>query len=116
PRVLFERVWENLVSRGNAQFWFATQGSEVVAGLILLRYKSAVTYWSGCSVTSSDAMAANSLLLWETMLAAKQQGDQWFEVGPVPRASESTSKMDRIGRFKNQCGGEALPSWSGRLV
>lgn len=62
-------------------------------------------YHTGCSTSDALSIGANHLLMWEAILAAKNQGALWFDVGPVfPDAN--SGKLEGLTSFKTKFGGE----------
>lgn len=81
---------------GEAQPLFglvAYQGRERLAGQLFLRHGSSASYHIGW--TGDRSVPAHHLLLWHAMLALKQQGVQWLDLGGV-----DTGPGKGLARFK----------------
>jgi len=113
PLRYFERLWETFHRPGHLRMFVATHADRAIGGLLALCFKTAATYWGGCSDYEFQHLRPNNMLMWEAMTSARASGCRWFEIGPVFPSMDQSSKMARIGRFKDQFGGEAYSLFEG---
>jgi hypothetical protein len=78
------------------------------------RFADGALYWTGCCLNEHIESGANYLLLWQSLLGAKQDGCRWFEVGEVfPNAQEG--KRHGLSVFKNKFGGSLYRLFRGEI-
>lgn len=109
----FLALWDLFAARGSLHLLFAEHESRPVAGMIVLAFGDAAMYWAGSSDAAAQALRPNNLLMWEAMQLARARGCAWFELGPTFPAADPQSKARRIGRFKEQFGGEPFELFEG---
>jgi len=113
PLAHFERLWDAFHQRGCLELLFAESAGQRVAGLLMLSFRDGATYWAGSSLVAFQHLRPNNLLMWEAMMSAKDRARRWFELGPTFPFASPESKTRRIGRFKEQFGGEDLYLYEG---
>ena len=79
----------------------ATQDGAPVAGVLVLGHGVAATYTAGWTSDAGRATHAHNLLLWQAVLALREDGRRWFDLGGV-----ETTRTPGIARFKLGMGGE----------
>jgi hypothetical protein len=79
----------------------AMSGSESLAGALFLRHGRAATYYVGWTGEKGRAVNAHNLLLWQGLLALKERGVAWLDLGGVDGLA-----MPGVSRFKLGLGGE----------
>jgi CelD/BcsL family acetyltransferase involved in cellulose biosynthesis len=113
PLTHFQELWDRFFDKGFLQLFLAEYQGQRIAGMLVLRFGRAATYWAGSSDHAYQHVRPNNLLMWHAMLWARNQGCRWFELGPVFPAAHPASKMSRIGRFKDSFGGERMYLFEG---
>lgn len=79
------------------------------------RFQTTSMYHLGCSRSAHLASGINYLLVWESILGAKNDGCRWYEVGEVfPNAS--SGKEQSLTVFKNKFGGEIHRVFRGEIT
>ncbi len=78
----------------------AEAGGELQAGIVLVRHGAAATYYAGWTSTEGRRDKAHNLLLWRGLLALKQDGTRWLDLGGVSPTAPG------VARFKLGLGGE----------
>lgn len=98
PSITFAR---NMVAAG-VEFLLlrARKAERLVAGILLLRHGAAATYFIGWSDADGRASNAHNLLLWQAMLALKERGGAWLDIGGMNAAAPG------VARFKMGMGGD----------
>ncbi len=78
----------------------AEAGGELRAGIVLVRHGAAATYYAGWTSPEGRRDKAHNLLLWRGLLALKQDGTRWLDLGGVSPTAPG------VARFKLGLGGE----------
>jgi hypothetical protein len=106
PKTYFAGIAQEMAPRGYASLLGAfTRAGEPVAFHNAARFLEGALYHTGCSRTQALALGANHLLLWRSILSAKQAGVRWFDVGTIiPGATDP--KLKGLTLFKTRFGGE----------
>ncbi len=78
----------------------AEAGGELRAGIVLVRHGAAATYYAGWTSSEGRRDKAHNLLLWRGILALKQDGTRWLDLGGVSPTAPG------VARFKLGLGGE----------
>ena len=81
----------------------AKRNGATVAGVHFLRHGPDATYQVGWTGEDGRAVNAHNLLLWKGLLALKQDGVRWLDLGGL-----DAEKMPGIAHFKQGLGGEAF--------
>lgn len=106
PLRYFEDIWNAFHDKGYTTIFFAEKNNERIGSVIILSYKSCATYWAGVTKTRYRDLPVSTFLLWHAVRRAKEDGMRWFEVGPFFPNHPKDSKMYKIGKFKEQFGGQ----------
>lgn len=72
-----------------------------VAAVMLVRHGNSATYVIGWNNEAGRQTNANALLLWQGILALKNENVSWFDLGGV-----YTRSLPGIARFKLGLGGD----------
>jgi hypothetical protein len=106
PRAYFSGIAHEMAPRGNAVLLAAfTAADEPIAFHNVARFGEGAFYHTGCSRSEALELGANHLLLWRSILLAKQDGLRWFDVGTItPGAADP--KLRGLTLFKTRFGGE----------
>ncbi|MDJ0982547.1 MAG: GNAT family N-acetyltransferase [Kiloniellales bacterium] len=87
--------------RGREVFHLSAEaGDELRAGIILVRHGAAATYYAGWTSPEGRRDKAHNLLIWRGLLALKQDGTRWLDLGGVSPTAPG------VARFKLGLGGE----------
>ncbi len=78
----------------------ATSGSTPVAGMMFLRHGRAATYYIGVTTPAGRAAHAHHLLMWRAVLALREQGVSFLDLGGL-----NTDTMAGVAGFKLGLGG-----------
>lgn len=111
----FEQLYQNLAPRGWIKTFIALYEGRPVAGVLLLSYKDAVTYYAGGTDYSFQQLRPGNLILWESMKWARREGLKWYEMGPHFPYLSKNNKLAQIGFFKRQFGGREFCLFDGVL-
>ena len=103
PQAFFQNIWDRLGPPGVANLFMARHGGEAVAAINVAAFKGAAVYWTGASLEEHARNGVNNLLLWKTMLWAKNNGIRWYEVGEASPDAEDP-KLRGLSRFKRSFG------------
>ncbi len=78
----------------------AMEGSTPVAGLMFLRHGNAATYYISVTTPRGRKAHAHHLLMWRALLALRDQGVRWIDLGGL-----NTDTMPGVAGFKLGLGG-----------
>lgn len=86
--------------------FLAFERAEPVGGIMVVRHGASATYEVGYVAPRGRELRATHLLLWQALLALRQEGVRWLDLGGI-----ATDRSPGIARFKLGLGGEptALP-------
>ena len=106
PKAYFAGIAHEMAPRGYAVLLAAfTRAGEPIAFHNAARFGVGALYHTGCSRAQALDLGANHLLLWRSILFAKQDGVGWFDVGTIiPGATDP--KLKGLTLFKTRFGGE----------
>jgi len=113
PLAHFESLWDRFASNRRMVVLFAEHEGRRIGAMIILMFRDAATYWAGASDWAYQQMRPNNLLMWEAILWAQQHPCRWFELGPLFPFGDASAKATRIGRFKDQFGGQRFALYEG---
>ena len=106
-----KKIWSNFYPN-NATLLIAYQrnGKEALAGILLLYYDKIAYYWFASAYEKGKKLFAPTLLVYESLKAAKAQGSSIFDFEGIcderfPKASESWKGFTK---FKEGFGGEKI--------
>ena len=71
-----------------------------IGGILMVRHGASATYFIGWSNDEGRRVNAHNLLLWRGMMALKDRGVEWLDIGGINAASPG------VARFKMGIGGE----------
>ncbi|NOZ83156.1 MAG: GNAT family N-acetyltransferase [Euryarchaeota archaeon] len=92
-----QEFMRQVVDSGLGRLMLAFMDGRAVAGGIFLCFRDTVTYWDGASDTAFRSYQPSSLVQWELMKWAAEQGFRWYDMGGAGIGS--------IARFKRRWGG-----------
>jgi hypothetical protein len=98
----FSDMARQLGNDAHLKFFFAENGAVPVAAIMLYVFKDSVFYYGGCSLPEAMKLKANNLLLFSSVLWAKQAGYKWFGVGLFECSPGRDSKEYSVGKYKTQ--------------
>lgn len=105
-RDYFSGIAARIAPRGNARLLVARDRSGKVVGYHSQAcFGSGAMYKSGCSASQTRDDGVNYLLMWSSMLDAKQSGRDWYECGEI-FLSRAADKNAGLTFFKQRFGGE----------
>lgn len=87
----------------------ASVGSRPVAGILLVRHGASATYYVGWAGPEGRRVNAHNLLLWRGIVALKDRGAMWLDMGGINAAAPG------VARFKIGVGG-AFYTLSGTYI
>jgi hypothetical protein len=99
----FLRLVEELVQSGFGSFLVGIWRERVVAGAVLLHFGHSTVYWSGASCDEGRKLAANDLLQWSCILAAKDRGSVVYDLLAIDAV-----RLPGIAAFKKGFGGTVV--------
>ena len=100
PETFFEQFALGSLSNESFNFFLAKKDGSLIGGSMFLIDGSRMIYISGATDTVGKSLAANSLLIWSAIKAAKEKRLEYFDLGGHGR--------DGIDRFKSSFGGEKI--------
>ncbi|WP_390914929.1 GNAT family N-acetyltransferase [Pseudosulfitobacter sp. SM2401] len=83
------------INTGDAKLFTAHYGSDIVAGLLVLRHGSVATYHIGHTSTAGRIVSAQTLLLWSAITWAQSKGIARMDLGVI-----DTETSAGLARFK----------------
>jgi hypothetical protein len=106
PKAYFAGIAHEIAPRGHAVLLAAfTRAGEPIGFHNAARFGAGGLYHTGCSEPQALELGANHLLLWRSILSAKQDGLRWFDVGTIIPGT-SDPKLKGLTLFKTRFGGE----------
>lgn len=102
-RRMLEALMRFMVPRGEALILAGRLGSEVVAGLLILRHGTSATYQVGFNLEPGRKVWAHHRLFWQAMVTLKARGVLDFDLGGV-----NDESAQGIKRFKEGLGGQFI--------
>jgi hypothetical protein len=106
PKAYFAGIANDIAPRGHAVLLAAfTRTGEAIAFHNSARFGEGALYHTGCSREQALEIGANHLLLWRSILSAKQDGMRWFDVGTIIPGT-ADPKLKGLTLFKTRFGGE----------
>ena len=107
PKAYFSGIAHEIAPLGYAVLLAAfTHTGEPIAFHNAARFGKGALYHTGCSHPRALELGANHLLLWQSILSAKQDGLNWFDVGTILPGT-TDPKLKGLSLFKTRFGGEA---------
>ncbi len=106
-RAYYERLFE-LTREPEApqvRLYFATHGSDLLAGIIVVHYGGGATYLYGASSNEKRSLMPNYALQWRAMSDARRSGCAWYDMFGIPPADDPSHPMHGLYRFKVGFGG-----------
>ena len=98
PQKFYELIFERLADY--ATLALAFHGSKSMAGAIFLNFKNNAIYFDGASKAEYKSLQASSLVQWEFIKKAKEDGIKVYDLGGAG--------IERIAKFKEKFGGERV--------
>jgi ubiquinone/menaquinone biosynthesis C-methylase UbiE len=110
PREYFEGIATHLAPAGHSVLWGAYDADgRAIAFHNCARLGAGAMYHTGCSTAAALENGANYLVFWESVLDAKANGAQAYEIGEVFPGADG--KKSGLTTFKSKFGGELRPSF-----
>lgn len=98
PQRFYELIFEKL--ENHSLLSLAFYNSKPVAGAVFLNFKDKAIYFDGASREKYKSLQASSLIQWEFIRRAKEDGIRIYDFGGAG--------IERIARFKERFGGEKV--------
>lgn len=102
----FKTIWDTLVPRKMAKFYFVYYDDKIISGSIIFCYKNMAIYEHGASIREYLKLSPNNLLLWTAIEAAKKEGYEIFDLAGMGSPSVPFAEKDGVYRFKAGWNGE----------
>ncbi len=90
------------------RLYLARHEGDLLAGIIVVRYRGAATYLYGASSSEKRNLMPNYALQWRAMLDARDDGCLWYDLFGVPPSEDPSHPMHGLYRFKRGFGGVML--------
>lgn len=81
PYAFFASIWEHFIAPRNGHLLLAKVGSEVVGGVMYLKWNDTIYYKFNASRVSDLDVRPNDLIVWEGLLLAHEEGLRWLDFG-----------------------------------
>lgn len=101
PYSYYEAIWDILVPKKMARFYFVEYDNKKVGSLLAFYHKKVITYAENATLERYLRLCPNNLLLWTVIDEGKKLGYELFDLGGLPQ-----DKTHGIYRFKTGWGGE----------
>jgi lipid II:glycine glycyltransferase (peptidoglycan interpeptide bridge formation enzyme) len=96
PFQMFEHLWEQFVEQQNGALMVAVQDGTIIGGIYLLGWQDTIYYKFNASDTTNLSYRPNDLLVWESMIYAREQGYTRWDFGL------SDSDQEGLVRYKRK--------------
>jgi lipid II:glycine glycyltransferase (peptidoglycan interpeptide bridge formation enzyme) len=93
PYKFFSTMWEILSRNNSIEILHAKYGAQIVSSIILLKYKTRVTYEYGASRSDMMHLNASPFLLWEAIKRSKSEGYKVFDFGRTSDGNTGLSEF-----------------------
>ncbi len=107
-RRLFDLAREGQPGTPDIRLWTASQGGELLAGIVTSFCGNRATYLYGASSNSKRNLMPSYLLQWRAMTAARDAGCGEYDFFGIPPADDPGHPMHGLYRFKVNFGGEVV--------
>jgi hypothetical protein len=115
PRSYFEGV-AKIAAANHAVLWVGKGPTgNRVAFHNCARFNDGALYWTGCCRTEDLDCGVNYLLFWESMIGAKNDGCNWYEIGEAFPGADA-GKLKGLTTFKGKFGGAIYRFYKGEVV
>jgi len=101
PYEYFKTIWDILVPKKMAKFYFVYYNDKIISGLVIFCYNDMAIYEHGASIREYLKLRPNNLLLWIAIEDAKKNGYKIFDLAGMP-----FDEQDGVYRFKAGWNGE----------
>lgn len=108
PAAYYRTMMRELGQRGLCTVAVASMGDQVLSMSLLLGFGDTMTYLHGASTQQHKDTMAPTLLQWESILYAKQQGYRWYDFFGVAPEDDPRHRLAGVSRFKRGFDGEEL--------
>lgn len=108
PYRYYHDAWGAFLEAGLAHMLLARVGQELVAGLILFRFRSRAWYFYGASRGAHREKMPNHLLQWEAIRLARSRGCAEYDFWGAPDKFDESDPMHGVYRFKEGFGGRPV--------
>lgn len=121
PYRFFEAIWQHFLSVGEGRLLLARLGSDLIGGVLYLKWKDTLYYKFNASDSSNLEVRPNDLLVWEGLCHAREQGLDWFDFGVSDRDQEGLVRYKRKyateeGEVRKYSAGPSSPDPLGPLL
>ena len=106
PLNFFEYLSQELVSRGQASFFFAEHENDIVGSLLLVTCGQRATYLYGGIANQKRQLMGGYALQWEAIKAAKLKGCSIYDFYGFDSFQSPQNEYARFSQFKSRFGGE----------
>jgi hypothetical protein len=104
PKSYYQRIVEELSTKGWVKPLLAFHEDKPVAGALFLCFGDTVYYWSGASLNEHKHLASNDLVQWELIKWARANGHKSYDLLMV-----EPERLPGIAHFKLGFGGQLVP-------
>lgn len=105
----YRQFWQRFERSGNGQLFFASRGSDLVAGAFAMALGDKTTYKDGASVRAKSAYGASHAVQWEVLRWANERGAHTHDLcgaPPAARADDAAHPLHGVGQFKRSFSAE----------
>ncbi len=103
-RAVFE-VADEVPDAPEIELMLARHEGELLAGIIVARYRERATYLYGASADRKRNLMPTYALQWEAMRRARDAGMRVYDLFGIPRSADEKHRMQGLYRFKTGFGG-----------
>ena len=100
----FEAMFELLVQKNMADFYFAKYNGESVGARVVLKYKDSIYDWYAGSLPTDEPLYVNEALVWYILKAGANNGYHVFDFGGAGKPNEEYG----VREFKRRFGGDLV--------
>jgi lipid II:glycine glycyltransferase (peptidoglycan interpeptide bridge formation enzyme) len=115
PFQYYADVWEAFSHIGESRILAVERNGELIAAILLLVYKHAVSFLGGVSDPDALSMRVNDFAHWSAMVWAKHEGLRWYRLGPWFPTVDPDWTIAKVSRFKKKFGGNSRTIIQGSL-
>ena len=105
---VIESLWRTFSHNENIKLFLAKHGTQVIAGVIVVRWQDKMWTWHGASLAEYWDFNANLLLYWCTMEWGARNQVKTYDLMGIPCQKNSNHPKYGLYLFKTQFGGEKV--------
>jgi len=109
PKDYYQLLLQCFAPHGNVAMLFVLHEGMTTGALLLVRYKSVVSYMGGISHHDYLPLRINDFMHWSAISRARLEGYLYYKLGPVFPELPLQWPISKVSRFKGKWGAQSIP-------